>query len=428
MRIHRFLFAVLALWMGAATARAQDLTIHCGRLIDGTGKPPQQQVTLVVEKGKVARIVAGYQSAGPGSTLLDWSKRTVLPGLIDCHVHLDHEHSEADLENEVRQNPEDQAFQAAAYAKATLKAGFTTVRDLGGSGVNLSLRNAIRKGLTPGPRIICAGVPIGSTGGHMDPRNGLNATLRSAVDQQTDNIADGPDECRRAVRRQYQNGADVIKIAATGGVLSYAKDGTRPQFTQEEMNAVVQTASDYGLRVAAHAHGAEGMKRALRAGVASIEHGTLMDDEAIVLFKQKGAYYVPTLTAGRATTDSAKKPGHYPEIIAAKARAISPQMMGTFAKAYKAGVKIAYGTDAGVFRHGLNALEAQYMVEGGMPPAEVIVAATKSASELLGISADVGTLEPGKLADLIATEGNPLEDIKQLSHVAAVVQGGKLVE
>jgi imidazolonepropionase-like amidohydrolase len=346
---------------------------------------------------------------------------------MDCHVHLDHQHNENDLAEEVRDEPADAAFRAAVFAKTTLMAGFTTVRDLGGSGVNLSLRDAIKKGLTPGPRVICAGVPIGSTGSHMDGANGYNDQLAAPL-RDADNVADGVAACQRAVRKQYQNGVDVIKVAATGGVLSYAKDGSRPQFSQEELNAIVTTANDYGLKVAAHAHGAEGMKRALRAGVASIEHASLMDDEAVLLFKKTGAYYVPTLTAGRATADSAKKPGHYPPIIEAKAKAIGPQMMGSFAKAHKAGVKIAYGTDAGVFNHGLNFLEFQYMAEGGMSPMEIITAATRNAADLMGILPEVGTIEPGKTADIIALDGNPLLDMKALSNVKSVIQGGKVVK
>ena len=407
--------------------RAQNLSIHCGKLIDGTGAAPREQVTLVIEQGKIARITNGYEPAPPGGRLLDWRSRTVLPGLIDCHVHIDHEHSETDLADEVRLEPEDMAFRAAAYARITLRAGFTTVRDLGGTGVNLALRRAIGKGLAQGPRIVCAGSAIGSTGGHVDPSGGFNRTHRAAL-LPADEVANGPDDCRRAVRKQIQLGADVIKIAATGGVLSHEKDGSRPQFSQAEMEAVVQTAADYGLKVAAHAHGAEGIKRALRAGVASIEHGTLMDDEAIGLFKKTGAYYVPTLTAGHSVADSAKKPGYFPALIAEKAKALGPRMQATFSKAYKAGVKIAFGTDAGVYRHGLNYLEFVYMVEAGMKPMDAIVAATRSAADLLGISTEVGTLEPGKTADVIAVDGDPLKDIAVMGKVAGVVQKGALVE
>ncbi len=419
---------ILGLWAAllAPSAWGQDLVVHCGRLLDGTGRPAQTAVSLIIQAGQVARIVPGYDSL-PGVAVLNCRNRTVLPGLIDCHVHLDHEHSEDDLAIEVRREPAEQAYYAAAYAKATLRAGFTTVRDLGGNGVNLALRNAIAKGLVPGPRVICAGTPIGSTGSHMDPTNGYNATFRTGLEPAA-GVADGADAVRRAVRRQIQAGADVIKVAATGGVLSYVKDGSKPQFTQTELEAAVQTAQDYGLRVAAHAHGAEGIKRALRAGVASIEHGTLMDDEAIALFKQKGAWYVPTLTAGRSVADSARKPGHYPPIIAEKARALGPKMMGTFAKAYKAGVKIAFGTDAGVFTHGLNYLEFGYMVEAGMPPMQAIVSATRSAAELLGLQDKIGTIEPGKTADIIAVDGDPLQDIAALGRVRTVVQGGKVVE
>jgi imidazolonepropionase-like amidohydrolase len=429
MRIHTLFLSLLAACFflcHSGASLAQNLTIHCGRLIDGTGKPAVEQATVVVEKDRIVSIQAGYQPAAAGSTLIDWKERTVLPGLMDCHVHLDHQHGPDDLANDVRLNPADRAFMGAKYAKATLRAGFTTVRDLGGSGVNLSIRDAIKKGLIPGPRVICAGIPIGSTGGHMDESNGLNDLLGNPL-RNGENIVDGVESARRAVRRQYQRGADVIKIAATGGVLSYAKDGTRPQLSQEELEAIVKTASDYGLKVAAHAHGAEGMKRAIRAGVASIEHGSMQDEEAVALFKKSGCYYVPTLTAGRVTADSAKKPGHYPPIITAKALSVGPQMMGSFRRAHAAGVKIAYGTDAGVFDHGLNYLEFQYMAEGGMAPMDIIVSATRNAADLLGILPEVGTLEVGKIADLIALKGNPLQDPAAIKQVQAVMQGGKLV-
>jgi imidazolonepropionase-like amidohydrolase len=304
-----------------------------------------------------------------------------------------------------------------------LMAGFTTVRDVGGTGVNISLRNAINKGLIKGPRIFTAGKAIATTGGHADPTNSYRKDLMGDPGP-AEGVVNGPDECRKAVRQRYKDGADLIKITATGGVLSVAKSGSNPQFTEEEIKAIVETAKDYGFKVAVHAHGAEGMKRAIRAGVNSIEHGTLMDDEAIALFKQYGTWYVQTLTAGRSVADSAKKPGYYPAVVAAKAIEIGPQLLGTFAKAYKAGVKIAFGTDAGVYKHGMNWLEFTYMIEGGMKPMDAIKAATINAADLLGMKDQLGSIEVGKLADIVAVDGDPLKDSKVFGKCVFVMKEG----
>jgi imidazolonepropionase-like amidohydrolase len=297
------------------------------------------------------------------------------------------------------------------------------VRDVGGSGVNISLRNAINKGIIKGPRIFTAGKAIATTGGHADPTNSYRKDLMGDPGP-AEGVVNGPDECRKAVRQRYKDGADLIKITATGGVLSVATSGSNPQFTEEEIKAIVETAKDYGFRVAVHAHGAEGIKRAIRAGVNSIEHGTLMDEEAIALFKQHGTWYVPTLTAGRSVADSAKKPGYYPAVVAAKAIAIGPQLQGTFAKAYKAGVKIAFGTDAGVFKHGMNWLEFTYMIEGGMKPMDAIKAATINAADLLGMKDQFGSIEIGKLADIVAVDGDPLKDSRVFGKCVFVMKEG----
>ncbi|HPG12639.1 MAG TPA: amidohydrolase family protein, partial [Chitinophagaceae bacterium] len=302
-------------------------------------------------------------------------------------------------------------------------AGFTTVRDLGGSGVNISLRNAIARGDIKGPRVFTAGKAIATTGGHADPTNGYRKDLMGDPGPR-EGVANGPEECRQAVRQRYKDGSDLIKITATGGVLSMAKNGKNPQFFDDELEAIVQTVKDYGFKVAVHAHGAEGMKRAIRAGVNSIEHGTFMDDEAIALFKQYGTWYVPTITAGRSVGDSALIPGYYPAVVVPKAIETGPQIQQTFAKAYKAGVKIAFGTDAAVFQHGKNWLEFGYMIEAGMKPMDAIKSATINAAELLGEKENLGSIEAGKLADIVAVDGDPLKDAKVFGKVVFIMKDG----
>jgi imidazolonepropionase-like amidohydrolase len=301
--------------------------------------------------------------------------------------------------------------------------GFTTVRDLGGRGVNVSLRNAVNKGLITGPRIYTAGKAIGTTGGHADPTNGYRKDLMGDPGPK-EGVINGADDAYQAVRQRYKDGADLIKITATGGVLSQAKDGAGPQFTEDEVKAIVLAAKDYGYKVAAHAHGAEGIKRAVRGGVNSIEHGTFMDGEGMELMKKNGTWLVPTITAGKATADSAKIPGYYTDIVTPKALATGPQIQNTFARAYKAGVKIAFGTDAGVFKHGKNWMEFIYMIEAGMPAMEAIKAATINAAELLGEKEKLGSIEPGKLADIIAVDGDPLKDPQAFGKVVFVMKDG----
>jgi imidazolonepropionase-like amidohydrolase len=301
-------------------------------------------------------------------------------------------------------------------------AGFTTVRDAGGP-IVISLKKAINQGLIPGPRIFAAGTPIGSTGSHTDPTNGYRSDLMGDPSTR-EGIANGVDECMKAVRQRYKDGSDVIKIMATGGVLDVSTNGSGAQFTEEEMRAIVQTANDYGLKVMAHAHGAEGIKRALRAGVISIEHGTFMDDECIDLFKKTGAWYVPTIIAGISTADSAKIPNYYPPSVTKKALEIGPKIQATFAKAYKAGVKVAFGTDAGVYKHGKNWLEFTYMIQAGMPPMEAIKAATISAADLLGVKDQLGSIEIGKIADVVAVDGDPLIDSQAFGRVVFVMKDG----
>jgi imidazolonepropionase-like amidohydrolase len=409
--------------LACSFAFAQRTIIYCGQLIDPKSQQVIKQMSIIVEGNKITDVQNGYITAGANDKTIDLKSRTVMPGLIDCHVHMETEVAPNRQLKGFTQNPADIAFEAAGIAKTTLMAGFTTVRDLGGSGVNIALRNAIKRGITIGPRILTAGKTIASTGGHADPTNGYRKDLMGDPGPY-EGVANGVDECRKAVRQRYKDGSDVIKITASGGVLSLEKDGSGPQFSEEEIKAIVETAKDYGMPVAAHAHGAEAIKRAIRAGVTSIEHGTMMDDEAIALFKKYGTWYVPTIIAGKASSDSAKKPGFFPAIVTEKALAIGPKIQATFAKAYKAGVKIAFGTDAGVYAHGKNWMEFVYMNEAGMPILEAIKAATVSAADLLGMSESIGSIEKGKLADIVAVDGDPGKDIQSMGRVKFVMKDG----
>ena len=367
----------------------------------------------------------GYTKPGTGDNLIDLKNKTIMPGLLDIHVHLESETKRNAVADKLTTEPQDVAFMAANYAHTTLMAGFTTVRDLGGSRVNISLRNAINTGITIAPRVYTAGKTIATTGGHGGPSNGLKREF-GGDPSPMEGVVNGVDECRKAVRQRYKDGSDLIKIIATGGVLSQAKDGSGTQFTEEEIKAIVETAKDYGFKVAAHAHGAEGMKRAIRGGVTSIEHGTFMDDECIELFKKHGTWLVPTIIAGKSTADSAKIPGYFTAIVTPKALATEPKIQATFTKAYKAGVKIALGTDAGVFMHKKNYLEFKCMTDGGMPPMEAIKSATISAATLLGVQNILGTIQKDKLADIIAVDGDPLQDILALGKVVFVMKDGKI--
>jgi imidazolonepropionase-like amidohydrolase len=405
---------------------AQKSYLQCGKLIDGITNNIQKNMTIVVEGNKITGIVDGFVAGNEHDKLIDLRDKTVMPGLIDCHVHLESETSKNSLLEEFTLTDADLAYQAAVYSKRTLMAGFTTVRDLGGNGVNISLRKAIEKGLVDGPRIITAGRAISSTGGHMDGSVGFRDDAFNHKMGPDDGIADGKDELIKAVRLQFKRGSDVIKIASTGGVLDLSENGSGAEFTIDEIKVVVETAKDYGLKVACHAHGAEGIRRAIIGGVASIEHGTLMDEEDMELAKKYGTYYVPTLLACHSVADSAKVPGYFPSVIARKAMEIGPKGQLTFSKAYKLGVKIAFGTDAGVYPHGKNYLEFQYMVEGGMPPLETIKTATTNAADLLGIGNETGSITIGKYADIIAVAGDPIQDIKKMKNVIFVMKQGKV--
>jgi imidazolonepropionase-like amidohydrolase len=408
---------------GGAYAAAQ--TVDCGRLLDVRSGTWRERVSIVVEDGVIKSV--GPLTGAAGN--IDLSRHACLPGLIDMHVHLTSETQPVvdAYRDRLTADPADLAYRSVKYAERTLMAGFTTVRDLGAEqALNVSLKRAIAAGSIPGPRMFTAGKSIATTGGHADPTNNLSHFLGEKIGTPgpEHGVIDSPEAGRQAVRQRYKEGADLIKITATGGVLSQAANGQNSQYTEDELRAIVSTAKDYGFRVAAHAHGAEGMKRALRAGVDSIEHGTLMDDETILLFKKTGHWYVPTISAGRYVADKAKIPDYYSALVRPKAAAIGPQLQATFARAHKAGVKIAFGTDAGVFPHGENAKEFGYMVEAGMTPVEAIRAATVHAAALLDQPARLGAVEPGFAADIIAVEGDPLRDVKLLEQVKFVMKDG----
>jgi len=421
----QFVTLLGGLLISAGMAHA-DTLIHAGRLIDGASDRAVTEVTVRVRGDTIAGIESGYTSPGADDTVIDMRDQTVLPGLMDTHVHLTGQYSANSNLNRFVLNEADYAYDAALYARRTLDAGFTVVRNLGDAfNVTVALRKAIDAGDVPGPKIFTAAKGLSSTGGHGDPTNGWAAHF-GADPTPKDGVVNSPADARKAVRQRYKDGADWIKITATGGVLSVAKSGQNPQFTDEELQAIVATATDYGLRVAAHAHGAEGMKRAVIAGVASIEHGTYMSDEVMQLMKERDTYFVPTIMAGNWVAEKAKIDGFFPDLVRPKAAAIGPVIKDTFSRAYGFGVPIVFGTDTGVSPHGDNAEEFALMVEGGMPPMEAIKSATTVAADFLDIGDTHGSLEVGKQADIIAVPGNPLQNITVMQRVSFVMKGGKV--
>ncbi len=383
------------------------------------------KMTIIVSGTEIKGVKKGFEIPDSDNIIIDLKDSTVMPGFIDLHVHMESEYNPEKYLNEFTAEESEIAFSSIKFAKRTLMAGFTTVRDLGGSGVNISLRNAINKGEVIGPRIFTAGKAIGTTGGHADPTNGWKKSIAGDPGPQ-DGVINGVDDARKAVRERYKNGADVIKITATGGVMSIAKNGQNPQFTIEEIKAICETAKDYDMTVAAHAHGDEGIQRAIKGGVLTIEHGTLLSDESMKLMKEYGTYYVPTITAGKEVAANAKIPGYYDELVVPKALAIGPKIQSTTERAYKAGVNIAFGSDAGVFPHGNNAKEFRFMNEAGIPVIECLQAATIVNSKILSMDSKIGQIKNGFFADIIATKSNPENDIRTLENVIFVMKNGEI--
>ena len=403
---------------------SQDYYLHCGSIIDTKSGKELKNKTIVISKNKIAKIVDGFITKSREADIeVDLKNKFILPGLIDLHVHIEGDYDSHSYISKYVDNDSDVAFRSVRSAEITLLSGFTTVRDLGGTGVNISLRNAMNKGVVKGPRIYTAGKSIATTGGHADPTNGSNRKFVGDPGPH-EGVINSPEDAVKAVRERYKEGADVIKITATGGVLSVAKNSKNPQFTIEEIKAITSTAKDYNMLTAAHAHGDEGIQRAILGGVKTIEHGTYMSEESMDLMKKYDAYLVPTLTAGKEVEKNAEINGFYPEIVVPKAREIGPKIQATFSKAYKKGVKIAFGTDASVFPHGINAKEFSYMVLGGMSPIEAIQAATTTNAFLLGIDDEVGQIKESFLADIIAVNENPLVKINTLENVIFVMKDG----
>ncbi|NJB71012.1 imidazolonepropionase-like amidohydrolase [Saonia flava] len=403
----------------------QDVYLHCGSIIDVVSGKKLAEKTIVVSGNKIKSIQSGYISGSDIDEVIDLKTKTVLPGLIDMHVHMESEFNPQSYIKRFTNNEADVAFESALNAKKTLMAGFTTVRDLGGSGVNIALRNAINRGVVDGPRIFTSGKSLATTGGHADPTNGMKKDLMGDPGPK-EGVVNSPEDAKKAVRQRYKNGADLIKITATGGVMSVAKSGHNPQFTLEEIKAVTSTAKNYGFTVAAHAHGDEGMKLAVLGGVNTIEHGSFMSEETMDLMIEHNCYLIPTISAGRQVAEKAKVPGFFPPVVARKALEIGPIHQATMAKAYKKGVPMGFGTDAGVFPHGTNAIEFGYLLESGIPLKESLKMATLINATLLEMEKELGQLKEGFLADIIAVEDNPLENASTLENVVFVMKEGKV--
>jgi imidazolonepropionase-like amidohydrolase len=411
-----------ALVVGTVTsAAAQDCVIHAGHLFDSLTGEVLSERSIRVAEGRITAVEVGYVDAREGEEVVDLRDSTVMPGLMDMHRHIQMMNSPNRYLERYQFNPADVTIRAVANAKRTLMQGFTTVRNVGDDGtVSVALRNGINLGLIPGPRIYTSGRGIASTGGHADPTNGSRKDLQGDPGPD-EGVINGVADARKAVRQRYKDGVDLIKITATGGVMSVAKSGLNPQLMDDELEAIVETARDYGYKVAAHAHGTEGIKRAVRAGVHSIEHGSFLDDEGIRLMKERGTYLVPTLTVAEAATQMAKIEGRLPEIVRVKAAAIGPVTKEALKRAYAAGVKIAFGTD---YSDGILTGEFGLMVKAGMPPTAALQSAMIEAARLLGEEDELGSIEAGKHADIVAVKGDPVANIDLMLDVSFVMKGG----
>ena len=417
-----FAKAVLSQNQSSQLNSTTPIYVHAGHVLDAAAGKWQSQMTIVIMGDTIQSLQNGYKKVPASAQYHDLKSQWVMPGFIDMHVHIESETNPRRYMAQFLDDEADIAFDAVGYAEKTLLAGFTTVRDLGGSGVNIAIRDAINKGKIPGPRIYTAGKSLATTGGHADPTNGRNQELMGDPGPR-EGVVNSPWEGRKAVRQRYKNGADCIKITSTGGVLSVAKNGQNPQFTIEEIEAITSIAADYGMHVAAHAHGDEGMRRAVQGGVKTIEHGTYMSEETMDLMKERNCYLVPTITAGKEVAEKATVKDYYPEIVVPKALAIGPKIQDTFSRAYERGVPIVFGTDAGVYPHGQNAREFQYMTEAGMPVIEAIQTATVIPAEILK-EPKLGQINTGFYADLVASDVNPEKDVATLQKLRFVMKGG----
>ena len=440
LRVTAALFAAFALPMAAAEipqgGPPAETVVHCGSLLDTAAGALRGESTIIVDGDRVKEVRSGggdraalertANARGASFRYVDLAALTCLPGLIDAHTHLTMQFGPTTYTDQFRLNPADNAIRSTVYARRTLLAGFTTVRNLGDrNDESIALRNAINAGIVAGPRIFTAGQAIGSTGGHADPTNAYRLDLAGDPGPAF-GIINSPEDAWKAVRQHYKDGADVIKIMPSGGVLDESRSSDNPQLTVAEIEAVVAAAHDYGFSVAAHAHGAEAIRRAVIGGVDSIEHGTLADDADIALMKAHGTWFVPTIIAGESVAEKAALPGYYPPQVAAKAAAIGPKILATAGRVYRAGVKMAFGTDAGVYPHGENAREFALMVKAGIPPLFAIQAATTHAAELLRQQGNLGVVAAGAYADIIAVPGDPLADVTRLQNVTFVMKGGKI--
>ena len=411
----------------SSSLMSQEKYIYAGKIYDSNSGKYLSNKTIIISKNIISSVENGFiEPKNDNVELIDLKTKVILPGLIDFHVHMESESGGKEKYiNRFQDSKADVAFKSTVVAKKTLLAGFTTVRDVGGSGVNIALRNAINKGIVVGPRIFTSGKTIATTGGHGDPTNGYRADLVDDPGPE-DGVVNSISDARKAVRYRYKNGADLIKITATGGVMSMAKNGQNPQFTEEVMKAIVNTANDYGMHVAAHAHGDEGMYRAVKAGVKTIEHGSIMKERTMKLMREKNAYLVPTISAGEHVAKMASIPGYYPEIIIPKALEVGVQNKASTKRAYEMGVPLSFGTDAGVFPHGDNAGEFVFWDEIGIPAEYSLKAATITNAKLLNMENLLGQIKKGFFADIIATDESPTKNISTLKNIVFVMKDGKV--